>query len=43
MSETKPEGHVVQCGSCEGSGRNPLLPLTQQCRVCNGVGSVLLK
>jgi len=43
MSENKPEGHVVKCGTCKGSGRNPLLPLTKACGVCRGVGSVLLK
>lgn len=43
MSENKPDGHVVQCGSCAGNGRDPVLPLSQQCSVCEGVGSVLLK
>jgi DnaJ-class molecular chaperone len=36
-------GHVVKCGSCKGSGRDHLAPLTQKCGVCKGVGSVLLK
>ncbi|MFF3443676.1 hypothetical protein [Streptosporangium sp. NPDC002721] len=43
MSENKPDGHVVTCGSCEGGGRDRVLPLTQECGVCRGVGSVLLK
>ncbi|MFD0883116.1 hypothetical protein ACFQ08_00850 [Streptosporangium algeriense] len=41
MSETKPEGHVVKCASCKGSGRDPIY--NTKCDVCKGVGSVLLK
>lgn len=37
------DGHVVNCGNCKGSGRDPQYPLTQACKVCKGVGSVLLK
>lgn len=37
--QPQPEGHVVQCGSCKGTGR--VLAIT--CSVCKGVGSVLLK
>ena len=43
MNETPCPGHVVQCGSCKGSGRDPVLPLSQKCDVCKGVGSVLLQ
>ncbi|GAA5045489.1 DnaJ-class molecular chaperone [Thermocatellispora tengchongensis] len=39
----KPEGHVVKCASCKGSGRDHLTPLIKVCAVCKGVGSVLLK
>lgn len=39
----QPEGHVVKCGSCKGTGRNPLYPLIEECKPCKGVGSVLLK
>ncbi|MFN2636798.1 MAG: hypothetical protein ABR585_07225 [Gemmatimonadaceae bacterium] len=43
MSENKPEGHVVTCGSCKGSGRDSLTPIMRACNVCKGVGSVVLK
>ena len=42
MSDQKPEGHVVKCGSCKGSGRNPNAR-SFSCSTCKGVGSVLLK
>lgn len=32
-------GHVVRCGSCQGSGKQMGL----KCDICEGVGSVLLK
>lgn len=41
--QPQPEGHVVKCGSCKGSGRDHLVPLVKECGVCKGVGSVLLK
>lgn len=37
--QTTPEGHVVKCGSCKGSGKE----MGFKCDVCKGVGSVLLK
>lgn len=43
MCEPQSEGHVVECGNCQGKGRNPEFPLTQKCSVCQGVGKVLLK
>lgn len=41
--QQQPQGHVVTCGSCAGNGRDPVLPLSQKCDTCDGVGSVLLK
>ncbi|MET8987773.1 hypothetical protein ABZW49_20190 [Nonomuraea wenchangensis] len=32
--------HVVTCGSCNGSGRDTVLPLSQACEVCRGIGKV---
>ena len=43
MSDQKPEGHVVKCGSCKGSGRDHIAPSLYACKVCKGAGSVLLK
>lgn len=34
--ETNPDAFLVKCGHCGGSGSGP-------CRVCNGVGKVLLR
>ena len=36
------QGHVVDCASCKGKGRDPITPLIKACGVCNGVGKVLL-
>lgn len=38
--QNKPEGHVVKCGTCKGTGKS--LPYVK-CDVCKGVGSILLK
>lgn len=32
------EGHIVKCASCKGTGKE----FGFKCRVCDGVGSVLL-
>jgi DnaJ-class molecular chaperone len=37
--QTPCPGHVVTCGTCKGTGQD----FGIQCRVCSGVGSVLLK
>ena len=42
MNENPCPGHVVTCGSCQGSGRDHLVPLIDACKICEGVGSVLL-
>ncbi|MFI7126026.1 hypothetical protein ACIBQ1_10050 [Nonomuraea sp. NPDC050153] len=42
-NDEQPQGTVVKCGSCNGTGRDHLVPLIKKCEVCNGVGSVLLK
>lgn len=41
--QQKCEGHVVKCGNCKGTGRDPQFSLIKECGVCKGVGSVLLK
>lgn len=43
MCEQPCQGHVVQCGNCQGDGRDPRWPLVAECGTCQGVGSVLLQ
>lgn len=44
MNDNPPcPGHLVDCGSCEGSGRDPVFPLSRECKVCEGVGKLLLQ
>ncbi|MBO4271326.1 hypothetical protein [Microbispora triticiradicis] len=40
QQQPQPQGHVVTCGSCGGKGRHPMS--THDCRVCGGVGKVVL-